>query len=491
MNGSSNNPYICPVCDDQFETQRKRGGHFGACHPKEAKQDALIEQLQAFKESRGRPPIRDDIDECPWGSASTIESVFGSWNAGLEAAGITPVRKRLSTDELIVELERLASTLGRTPRMCDMREVGRYSRSVYRRRFGSWNDALAAAGLEPNSRNNLSSEQLLQELERVASTLGEPPTKDEFDRTGRFCSATYVNRFGSWNAALEAVGCKPSRVYNPCPEALLEELKRVGDVPDNPPVSTEEVASEKYSISTFERTFGSWNNALRAAGYKINQHQSVPEKRLLSALERLATILGRTPTVGENREMGEYSFNAYQNTFGSWNQALGLVDLELNSRQDIPKEELIDELNRLATEYGRPPTVDEMDALGRFSRAPYVRTFGTWMNCLEEAGFSTHQIRRYSPHPIYGVGWNKRLRESIRERDRQRCCSCGMTEETHREEYSTRLHVHHICGARRSSNPAVFNAPRNLVTLCNHCHHKAERYAPGLPPEIDQPGRLD
>jgi 5-methylcytosine-specific restriction endonuclease McrA len=70
----------------------------------------------------------------------------------------------------------------------------------------------------------------------------------------------------------------------------------------------------------------------------------------------------------------------------------------------------------------------------------------------------------------YGPGWTEQKREQIRERDGRECYDCGMSEPDHIDEFGCKLHVHHIADARRSTNPAVYNAPRNLITLCHSCH---------------------
>lgn len=140
----------------------------------------------------------------------------------------------------------------------------------------------------------------------------------------------------------------------------------------------------------------------------------------------------------------------------------------------------------MADELGTPPTTKKMNAYGRYSPNPYYEVFGNWASCLEEAGFSAWRARRHEPHPIYSIGWNEEIREKVRDRDSRECVACGLSETAHEENFGRRLDVHHICGARTSSNPAVFNAPRNSVTLCISCHFDAEPYTPGLPPHIEQ-----
>jgi 5-methylcytosine-specific restriction endonuclease McrA len=63
------------------------------------------------------------------------------------------------------------------------------------------------------------------------------------------------------------------------------------------------------------------------------------------------------------------------------------------------------------------------------------------------------------------------LRESVILRDGERCLSCGMTREAHREQYGFDLNVHHKDGVGRRRSDA-HNLPENLITLCHSCHGK-------------------
>lgn len=368
-----------------------------------------------------------------------------------------------------------------------MVEYGKFGTSVYYDHFESWNVALGKAGMEPNHRLRIDDEELLSELESVAAQLNCSPTKKEFDEHGAFCSATYVYRFGSWNAALKAVDCQPNRDLEFSSEDLIEELQDMADRLDKSPSANDAKELSEYGLSAYERKFGSWNNAVESSGIGTNQSHSIPDERLLSSLQELATELGSSPTVVENRELGEYSYNAYQNNFGSWNAALGAAGLELNSEQNISREKLLAEVTRLAEELEKPPTSEEMDAYGRYSINPFYSVFDSWSSLLQAAGFSAWRARRRDSHPIYGVGWGEELREKVRGRDGRECNVCGINEAAHMDDFGRCLDVHHICGARNSTNPAVFNAPRNLVTLCMSCHADVESYTPGLPPYLEQP----
>lgn len=69
-------------------------------------------------------------------------------------------------------------------------------------------------------------------------------------------------------------------------------------------------------------------------------------------------------------------------------------------------------------------------------------------------------VTNMRPIDFKGRNWFK-VSEAIRKRDNYRCYACGGSES---------LSVHHI-KPRREGGKSI---PRNLVTLCNSCHNKAE-----------------
>jgi hypothetical protein len=92
-----------------------------------------------------------------WPSAATVRNHFGSFRAAVEAAGVQapPARgKVLWSDEAIIEaLRDLAYECGRPPRPGDLEHgTGDLpSVDVVTLRFGSWAEAITAAGLGASS----------------------------------------------------------------------------------------------------------------------------------------------------------------------------------------------------------------------------------------------------------------------------------------------------------------------------------------------------
>ncbi len=81
-----------------------------------------------------------------------------------------------------------------------------------------------------------------------------------------------------------------------------------------------------------------------------------------------------------------------RDSFGTWNQAVeaaGLLpippDLSPSRRKQISGEAYLLEIVRLTQEIGRPVTMNEMNAKGRFSQRPYIARWGSFARAREAA----------------------------------------------------------------------------------------------------------
>lgn len=109
-----------------------------------------------------RSVSRSAFDEHATISSRTVEESFGSWNEGVAAAGLMPLPQggiprdekrrlerltsppamagatgRISDDDLLDEILRVAKLLGRRPSGNQIAAKGKYHSEVYRRRWGS------------------------------------------------------------------------------------------------------------------------------------------------------------------------------------------------------------------------------------------------------------------------------------------------------------------------------------------------------------------
>jgi hypothetical protein len=172
-----------------------------------------------------------------------------------------------------------------------------------------------------------SEQELIEDLHRLTDELGEPPTLQEYREYGEHSATTYYERFGSWREALAAAGYGPREPTDELPvEDLLEELQRLDDIVDDTPSAADMDEHGEYWASTYRRRFDSWNNALERAGLEPTpESTSIPEDELVAELQRLADELGERPSFTQMTDHGKFGATTYTRHFGSWNAALDVA----------------------------------------------------------------------------------------------------------------------------------------------------------------------
>lgn len=141
----------CAVCQQTFDTELKRTRHLSS-HDDTSIRYVLCTEIQRLTAELQRPPTKRMMDDAGKYSFSYYQTYFESWNAALRSAGV-PVNIQQSIPEanLIDELQRLADEFDRVPTKRMMEEFGEFGKTTFARTFGSWNEAVASAGFEPNS----------------------------------------------------------------------------------------------------------------------------------------------------------------------------------------------------------------------------------------------------------------------------------------------------------------------------------------------------
>ncbi|MCG1004955.1 MULTISPECIES: homing endonuclease associated repeat-containing protein [Halobacterium] len=227
-----------------------------------------------------------------------------------------------SDDELLTAIKELAAEYGRPPTLQEIEDETAYSRQVYYTHFGSWQAALEVAGFEPRPpQSAIPDEKLVEELQRLAEKFGRPPTIKEMNEQGEYWGSTYKNHFDSWAAAIAAAGYNPDYLSGRISDDdLLNELTHLGQQLDKRPTFREMEEQGAYDPKTYVRRFGSWNDALEAAGFEPSAKLTKDELR--TDLQQLADKLNKQPTQREMNEYGERSHNTYVNAFGSWSNAI-------------------------------------------------------------------------------------------------------------------------------------------------------------------------
>lgn len=126
---------------------------------------------------------------------------------------------------------------------------------------------------------------------------------------------------------------------------------------------------------------------------------SYSDEELLTHIRELAAELGEAPTMNQmSAADGRPSGSTYRHRFGSWPDAVQQAGVEpADQPSPYTKTELLEHIRALATELGRPPTLEDLNADDdRPSFKPYRRVFDTWNAALTAAGFDPNHAMSHT-----------------------------------------------------------------------------------------------
>jgi hypothetical protein len=114
--------------------------------------------------------------------------------------------------------------------------------------------------------------------------------------------------------------------------------------------------------------------------------QPVTNEELILDLQRLATQNGKN-TIGlkEYHQIGKYDETTVSRRFGSWNNALKVAGLGISNEVYLSDNRLYENILKLWEYYGRQPRRRELAlAPSQILQSPYLRRFGSWTKALQK-----------------------------------------------------------------------------------------------------------
>lgn len=262
---------------------------------------------------------------------------------------------KMTRNDLIDSIQKTAAAL-RTTRLSAraFRQQTGVTMSAIYKHFDSWSEACLAAGVNhgPTYENlvappKVSREDCLAEMNRVAVLLGQRQlSSKEFSRHAKFTAKPVINRFGSWEKALEEAGLEVRdkvKLDKPLSkEECVNELRRVARILSTTTLIESDFDSNS-TLSSFRvvRACGGWVNALSAAGL-----QPSPNLRTTITLDKLAakflevTIeLKRIPTLLQlSRRSGHAPDTLSRNRGGYSAFKQAVIEFLLSSNSKFPKD---------------------------------------------------------------------------------------------------------------------------------------------------------
>ncbi|KOC56907.1 hypothetical protein IRP63_13905 (plasmid) [Clostridium botulinum] len=256
------------------------------------------------------------------------------------------MKSSLTNEQILQIIIGKARELNKTPSKRNLGNIG----AVACYRFGNWNNALIKAGLKPKEQKNYTQQEIIEFIQLKIKELDRIPTITELGK-GKIIKKL----FGNYNNALIKAGF-PNTEYaykkEPSPrfsynldknkdikEQLVKiiqdkanELNRVPTVKDFP------------STAVFKKNFGNFTEALRQSNLSPNSYRTKEE--LLDMLKLLSQKLKKENiSIEDFTSYFGYAPAVYQHRFGSWNNALEVAGLDINSTYNkfnaTSKEEIV------------------------------------------------------------------------------------------------------------------------------------------------------
>lgn len=307
-------------------------------------------------------------------------------------------------EEVIEDIKRVNESVDGSVTLNQMSQEGKYGRGVYQHKFGLWNEAKKAAGLNTKAGNRkISREDLLEELNRMAQEYGPSVGINDMRSEGKYSGSAYINEFGSWNEAKELADLEPNDpAGEPMPDRdecvrQIQELGvKLGRAPRVPDVRQE---GDRYKTKWYFDNFDGWGELLDEAGFNADPpYNKIPDQVYLDDLQEVSEKLGCDYLKKDvYTEEGQFSGKTVREHFDSWKDALDKAGLSTTERRDRPfeltREELEDEIQRLAFELDKRPTAAELNEHGNHAYATYTNRYGSWTDALEAAGFDVEDLR--------------------------------------------------------------------------------------------------
>ncbi|MFC8152335.1 homing endonuclease associated repeat-containing protein, partial [Bacillus paralicheniformis] len=217
---------------------------------------------------------------------------------------------------------------------------------------------------------------LIKEFFRYQKEFGKYPLKKDIHNTKGYPSMAGYNRiWNSWDDFLKEIGVVDQNTtdgWYKVDEQVLKDLYSTG--------SKDEIIEKlivKRNWDTIKRKASSLNLKRDISAIK----RKYTNKYLIEHLINLSKKIGRTPRIKDLKKMEEkISRKSYDKYFGSWNQALLEAGLNINLLKKHNKDEIMEGAIKFFKENKRSPFYNELD----HSATIVYNYWDTWGEFLAE-----------------------------------------------------------------------------------------------------------
>ena len=261
--------------------------------------------------------------------------------------------------------------------------------------FGSWRNALAAAGIE-SARQRWTPQLVIEQLKATRGR-GLP--------VGSSIKAAATRYFGTLRNACHVAGVKCQTANPPDQEwdgskVLAEIQKRVDNGRSLRATSREDPAL--YAAA--KRVYKTWTNACREAGHP---RETITRLSTNEVIARISSHDAQGESLPKLREQDRVLLYSAKRQFGSWTNALVTAGIKTRCPQRWDRQKVLIAIQKRQTEgHGLSRTWREDKALFRAA----VTHWGNWRTAVKAAGFKPTKGERWSKQRVIERlrAWHKR-----------------------------------------------------------------------------------
>ncbi|MDO9391379.1 MAG: restriction endonuclease [bacterium] len=324
---------------------------------------------------------RDDLEK--W-----LKKDFSSPKMFLEFLQEKKLKKfKIPSEKLVQEYYSLKEKLGKQPTISDIDSKCKFSSSVYRKRWGTWNFFLKAIN-EPIIQNkSITIKEFENNFKDVKEQIGKTPTTKDMNILGEYSISAYERKYGTWNKFLEGINESLNKKHKISKDDFVNEFSRVKLLLGHVPTTFEMSENGNIAPNSYRRIWGSWSNFLKEQGEKY-QKRNIPEADLIRAYLGLKKQLNKESlTQKDMNDFGNYCASVYERRFGSWNKFLKYIGDKENLKTDISKKDLKEEYLRIKNILNKSTlSCSDIRKHSKYALSTYFKRFGSWNSFLKEIG---------------------------------------------------------------------------------------------------------
>ncbi|MCO8122609.1 hypothetical protein NHH03_12755 [Stieleria sp. TO1_6] len=307
---------------------------------------------------------------------------FGGWRGAVKSLGLESELPRQWTEQNVLEAIRERRAAGHCLYKTHAEDKSLFAAAV--KRFGDWQKALKAAGLDVKTREKWSKDKVIERLRALGTKF---PGENIRNIDSNLAHAA-ARRFGTLGKAIEAAGIEPprrrwteDRIISAIQERYIagepQHIEGLGDIP---------------LAQAAKRRFGTWAAAVEAAGL-VDRITVRKPLRYWTADDVIAEIQKWHTEGHEFKDVWTHYtalVNAARRHFPTWRAAMEAAGFQCG-RRNWDQPTIIREI-QIRHRAGKSLTSDHPDNINL--AAASIRYFGSWTAAKQSAGVPSKQTQR-------------------------------------------------------------------------------------------------